>query len=115
MPVDWHGVRHTVVTYSNIDEMALLERMLQGSRELTQYDMTYMKFYFLSLGIEKSSKLKNKFRKLFWNPHPYLHCRLRTYSLKTIRRQFEASPPAKTVHMLFGAGDRVLYSGDDNF
>ena len=32
MPVDWHGVRHTVVTYSNVDEMALLEQMLQGSK-----------------------------------------------------------------------------------
>ena len=43
MPVDWHGVRHTVVTYSNVDEMALLERMLQGSRELIPNDMTSKK------------------------------------------------------------------------
>ena len=45
MPVDWHGVRHTVVTYSNVDEMALLERMLQGSRELIPHDMTPKKMY----------------------------------------------------------------------
>ena len=48
--------------------------------------------------------------------HWLLPCdRLRTHSLKTIRRQFESSPPSKTVHMIFGPGDRVLYSGDDNF
>jgi hypothetical protein len=32
MPADWHGVLHTVVTYSNIDEMSLLERVLSGSK-----------------------------------------------------------------------------------
>ena len=46
MPVDWHGVRHTVVTYSNVDEMALLERMLQGSRELSHFHMPSIKLEF---------------------------------------------------------------------
>ena len=55
MPVDWHGVRHTVVTYSNVDEMALLERMLQGSRELIPNDMTSKTIYLFYL---KCSKLE---------------------------------------------------------
>ena len=53
MPVDWHGVRHTVVTYSNVDEMALLERMLQGSRELIPNDMTFKKMCLFYLKCSK--------------------------------------------------------------